>query len=93
MLLSMTGQGQGRRPYAAAEISAEVRAVNNRHLKMQIRTCETLNALEPQIETIFLVANPNVSYISSSLIKQIYKLGGKIDQFVPKLVAEKIKGK
>lgn len=52
MLLSMTGQGQGRRPYAAAEISAEVRAVNNRHLKVQIRTCETLSVLESQIETL-----------------------------------------
>jgi len=48
----MTGQGQGRRPYAAAEISAEVRAVNNRHLKVQIRTCETLSVLESQIETL-----------------------------------------
>ena len=52
MLLSMTGQGQGRRPYAAAEINAEVRAVNNRHLKVQIRTCDTLSGLEPQIETL-----------------------------------------
>ncbi len=45
--------------------------------------------LEPQIETIFLVANPNVSYISSSLIKQIYRLGGKIEGLVPKSVEEK----
>ncbi len=52
MLLSMTGQGQGRRPYAAAEISAEVRAVNNRHLKVQVRACEPLSSLEPQIETL-----------------------------------------
>ena len=52
MLLSMTGQGQGRRPYAAAEINAEVRAVNNRHLKVQIRTCDALSGLEPQIETL-----------------------------------------
>lgn len=52
MLLSMTGQGQGRRAYGAAEIAAEVRAVNNRHLKVQIRTCETLRGLEPQIETL-----------------------------------------
>lgn len=52
MLLSMTGQGQGRRPYGAAEITAEVRAVNNRHLKVQIRTCDTLSGLEPQIETL-----------------------------------------
>ena len=48
----MTGQGQGRRAYAAAEISAEVRAVNNRHLKVQLRTCETLSVLETQIETL-----------------------------------------
>ncbi len=48
----MTGQGQGRRAYAAAEIAAEVRAVNNRHLKVQIRTCDTLRCLEPQIETL-----------------------------------------
>jgi pantetheine-phosphate adenylyltransferase len=47
--------------------------------------------LEPKIETIFLVANPNVSYISSSLIKQIYKLGGKIEGLVPKSVEEKLR--
>ncbi len=52
MLLSMTGQGQGRRAYGAAEIAAEVRAVNNRHLKVQIRTCDSLRGLEPQIETL-----------------------------------------
>jgi pantetheine-phosphate adenylyltransferase len=49
--------------------------------------------LEPKIETIFLVANPNVSYISSSLIKQIYKLGGNIQGLVPKSVEEKLKMK
>ncbi len=48
----MTGQGQGRRPFASAEIAAEVRAVNNRHLKLQIRTCDKLSGLEPQIEAL-----------------------------------------
>jgi uncharacterized protein (TIGR00255 family) len=48
----MTGQGQGRRTFGTAEISAEVRAVNNRHLKVQIRTCDSLCGLEPQIETL-----------------------------------------
>ncbi len=47
--------------------------------------------LEPKIETIFLVVNPNVSYISSSLIKQIYKLGGKIEGLVPKSVENKLR--
>ncbi len=52
MLLSMTGQGQGRRQYGSDEVTAEVRAVNNRHLKVQIRTCDGLSGLEPQIEAL-----------------------------------------
>jgi uncharacterized protein (TIGR00255 family) len=52
VLLSMTGQGQGRRQYGTAEITAEVRAVNNRHLKLQSRTSEGLGGLEPQIEAL-----------------------------------------
>ncbi len=48
----MTGQGQGRRQHGTAEISAEVRAVNNRHLKVQLRTCDSLSGLEPQIEAL-----------------------------------------
>lgn len=51
MLLSMTGQGQGRKPFGSAEITAEVRAVNNRHLKIQTRTSDGLGALEPRIES------------------------------------------
>lgn len=47
--------------------------------------------LEPKIETVFLAASPNVSYISSSLIKQIYKLGGNIEGLVPKSVEEKLR--
>ncbi len=49
-LLSMTGQGQGRRAYGAVEIAAEVRSVNNRHLKIQTRTSEGLSGLEARIE-------------------------------------------
>lgn len=52
MLLSMTGQGQGRRHHGASEISVEMRAVNNRHLKIQLRTSEGLGQLEPQIESL-----------------------------------------
>jgi uncharacterized protein (TIGR00255 family) len=51
MLLSMTGQGQGRKQFGSAEISAEVRAVNNRHLKIQTRASDGLGALEPRIES------------------------------------------
>lgn len=52
MLLSMTGQGQGRKTMGASEVSVEVRAVNNRHLKLQTRVSECLSGLEPEIEAL-----------------------------------------
>lgn len=48
----MTGQGQGRRPFDQTEISVEVRAVNNRFLKIQTRVSDAIAGLEPQIETV-----------------------------------------
>ncbi len=52
VLLSMTGQGQGRRPYRQTEVAVEVRAVNNRFLKIQTRVSDSLAGLEPQIENV-----------------------------------------
>ena len=44
-------------------------------------------------EIIFLMTNPDNSYISSSLIKEVASLGGSVDGLVPEYVAEKIKEK
>ena len=43
--------------------------------------------LEPQVETIFVMPNEAYSYTSSSLVKQIAKLGGDVSKFVPPNVA------
>jgi pantetheine-phosphate adenylyltransferase len=43
--------------------------------------------LEPQVETIFVMPNEAYSYTSSSLVKQIAKLGGDVTKFVPPNVA------
>lgn len=48
----MTGQGQGRTQHGSADITVEVRAVNNRHLKIHLRTSDVLGSLEPQIESL-----------------------------------------
>ncbi|MGN6136622.1 MAG: YicC/YloC family endoribonuclease [Aureliella sp.] len=52
MLISMTGQGQSRRMVGAIEVTVEVRAVNNRFFKLQLRTSDILSRLEPQIEAL-----------------------------------------
>jgi pantetheine-phosphate adenylyltransferase len=46
--------------------------------------------LNPNIETVFLIAREENSYISSSIVKQAALLGGKIDRFVPPIVRQAI---
>jgi len=46
-----------------------------------------------QIETIFLMPSEAYSYLSSSMIKEIARLGGDLSAFVPPFVCEKMKEK
>ena len=48
----------------------------------------TNRKLSPEIETVFLMTREDCSCISSSMIKEIAKLGGNVNNFVPKNVAE-----
>lgn len=45
-------------------------------------------AMLPAIDTVLLVTSPSVQYISSSLVRQIWALGGDVRRFVPEPVAE-----
>ena len=47
--------------------------------------------LEPKVETIFVMPNESYSYTSSSLVKQIAKLGGDVSKFVPPNVAKALR--
>ena len=44
-------------------------------------------------ETVFLMTDPEFSYISSSMVKEVASLDGDIEPFVPHCVAVKIKDK
>lgn len=45
-------------------------------------------AIYPEFESIFLTPAENLSYISSSLVREIASLGGNVTPFVPELVAD-----
>jgi uncharacterized protein (TIGR00255 family) len=51
-LLSMTGFGDARHERDAHALSAEVRTINNRHFKLNLRTTEGYGALEARIEAV-----------------------------------------
>lgn len=40
-------------------------------------------ALDPEIETVFLMAKETYSHISGTLLRQIANLGGEVEKFVP----------
>ncbi len=42
--------------------------------------------LDPEIETVFLMAKEEYSHVSSSLLRQIAKLGGDLSKFLPEPV-------
>lgn len=41
------------------------------------------NALVPEIETIFIISNPGLSAINSSIVRDIHRHGGDVKQFLP----------
>ncbi|TWR25415.1 pantetheine-phosphate adenylyltransferase [Mucilaginibacter achroorhodeus] len=42
------------------------------------------HALEPEIESIFIVSKPGYSSISSSIVREIIRYNGDVSQFIPK---------
>jgi pantetheine-phosphate adenylyltransferase len=47
--------------------------------------------LAPDIETVYVMASPNVSFVSSSGVKEIASYGGNIDELVPRRVAQRFR--
>ena len=45
--------------------------------------------LAPEIETVYVMASPQVSFVSSSGVKEIASFGGRVDEFVPAAVARR----
>jgi pantetheine-phosphate adenylyltransferase len=47
--------------------------------------------LAPEIETVYVMASPEVSFVSSSGIKEIAAYGGNVDELVPESVAKRLR--
>ena len=46
-----------------------------------------------QVETLFMMTSPKFAYLSSSIVKEVGRLGGDISKFVPPLVREELLNK
>jgi pantetheine-phosphate adenylyltransferase len=84
---------QGLLVQFAREIKATVlirgiRSVSD--FEYEINLANINKELEPSIETVFLPTSPNLSMISSSMIKEISKYGGDVSNYVTHNVNEAI---
>jgi len=68
-----------------------IRAVADYEYELQQATTNMM--LNDNIETVFLVARPKYSFLSSSIAKEIASFDGKIDLFIPKIISEDVQKK
>ena len=75
----------------ATAIVRGIRAVSD--YEYELRMALMNRRLEPSIETVFLMAGEEYSYVSSTLMKQVFLLGGKIEGLIPELVEQRMRAK
>ncbi|NLW25423.1 MAG: pantetheine-phosphate adenylyltransferase [Clostridia bacterium] len=75
----------------AIAIIRGLRAVSDFEYEMKMASIN--KQLNQKIETVFLMTDAEYSFISSSLIKNVAELGGDIEYFVPKIVADALREK
>ena len=75
----------------AEAIVRGIRAVSDYEYELQMALMN--RRLEPNIETVFLMASEEYSYLSSRLIKEVFNLKGSITGLVPALVEQRMKEK
>lgn len=68
-----------------------IRAVSD--YEYELRMALMNRRLEPSIETVFLMAGEEYSYVSSTLMKQVFELGGRVEGLIPKLVESRMRAK
>jgi len=76
---------------SACAIIRGLRAISDFEYEMQLALMN--RKLSNSIDTVFLIPSLKWIFLSSSIVKEAAKLGGKIDDLVPEAVAKKLKEK
>jgi pantetheine-phosphate adenylyltransferase len=75
--------------HGASMILRGIRAVSDYELEWQMALMN--RRLQPNIETVFLTAGEEYSFISSKLVKEVASLGGSVTGIVPAEVEARLK--
>jgi pantetheine-phosphate adenylyltransferase len=75
------------RRWSAKAIVKGLRVISDFEWEFQMNQLNRV--LAPDVETVYVMASPNVSFVSSSGVKEIAAFGGKVDELVPESVARR----
>jgi pantetheine-phosphate adenylyltransferase len=73
----------------ASAIIRGIRAIGD--YEYELRMALMNRRLQPTIETVFLTAAEEYSFVSSTLMKQVFELGGRVDGLVPDAIIAKMR--
>ncbi len=75
----------------ARAIVRGIRAFSDYEYELQMALMN--RKLEPRLETIFLMPAESNAYVSSRLVKEIFRHGGSVKELVPAVVEERLRRK
>ncbi len=79
------------REYQASAIVRGMRFVTDFEYEFQLALMN--RRLDSEIETLFFIPSEKYSYLNSSVIKEVVRLGGDVAQLVPDIAVEAMKKK
>jgi len=79
------------RQVGAVAVVRGLRAISDFEFEFQMALMN--RKLEPTIETVFLTPREEYTYLSSRIVKEIARLGGAVEAFVPQPVVEALRKK
>jgi pantetheine-phosphate adenylyltransferase len=77
------------RKWEAKAIVKGLRVISDFEWEFQMNQLN--RTLAPEIETVYVMASPAVSFVSSSGVKEIAAFGGNVDELVPEAVARRFR--
>jgi pantetheine-phosphate adenylyltransferase len=75
----------------ASVIVRGLRAVSDFEVEFQMAL--TNRKLAPSLETIFLLPREQYTYLNSTIVREIARLGGDVSSFVPKTVQRRLRAR
>lgn len=79
------------REQGAQAVLRGIRAISDYEYELQMAHMN--RRLHPEVETIFLMPDAQYSYVSSRLVKEVFRVGGSVEGLVPQLVIDRLKSR